>query len=149
MSDQDIYFKTGLSTSAALTTPIAVSSVGPVGPVTVNGIPSEFHINLDNIAKITLGLDPVHLAIDAMPKISLGIDPFDLNVRIKELPSIRAHLPADFSVGLSLLGLELLCVRLCGEAQVITEPYQPNPCEHCGRESRVPVPGPSDAPGRG
>lgn len=139
MSDQDIYFKTGLSTSAAITTPIAVSGVGPVGPVTVAGIPSTFHINIDNIAKITLGVDPVHVALDSLPKISLGIDPFDLNVRLKELPSIRAHLPADFAVGLSLLGLELVCVRLCGEAQVITEPYHPNPCEHCGRQA-IPVP---------
>jgi len=27
--------------------------------------------------------------------------------------------------------MELLSVRLCGQAQVITEPYVPNPCE-CG-----------------
>lgn len=53
-------------------------------------------------------------------------------MRIKEFPNIRAHLPADFTVGLSLLGIELLAVRLCGEAQLITEPYVPNPCEDCG-----------------
>ena len=53
-------------------------------------------------------------------------------MRIKEIPNIRAHLPADFSVGLSLMGMELMCVRLCGEAQVITEPYLPNACERCG-----------------
>jgi hypothetical protein len=28
--------------------------------------------------------------------------------------------------------MELMCVRLCGEAQMITEPYVPNPCERCG-----------------
>jgi hypothetical protein len=26
----------------------------------------------------------------------------------------------------------LFCIRLCGEAQIITEPYRPNPCESCG-----------------
>jgi hypothetical protein len=36
------------------------------------------------------------------------------------------HLPADFKVGVAVLGLELLTVRLCGEAQVITEPYERN-----------------------
>jgi hypothetical protein len=44
--------------------------------------------------------------------------------------------PANFSVGLSVLGLELFCARLCGEAQVITEPYEPNPCEHCGKRGQ-------------
>jgi hypothetical protein len=28
--------------------------------------------------------------------------------------------------------MELLSLRLCGEAQIITEPYEPNPCEICG-----------------
>ena len=79
-------------------------SLGSVGPVTVAGIPDTFHINIDKLPKI------------------------------KEIPNIRAHLPADFTVGLSLLGFELLAVRLCGEAQVITEPYHPNPCEDCGAD---------------
>lgn len=89
-------------------------SLGAIGPLTLAGIPSTFHID-----------------IDKLPKILLGVDPIDLNLRIKEFPNIRGHLPADFSVGLSILGFELLCVRLCGEAQIITEPYHPNPCEIC------------------
>ena len=134
MSDQDIFFKTGLGTSVALTTPISVSGVGPVGPVTVAGIPDTYHINVDKLAKVTIGVDPIHLAVDSLPKISLGVDAIDVSVRLKEIPSIRAHVPADFSVGLSILGMELLCMRLCGEAQVITEPFHPNPCEVCGSE---------------
>jgi hypothetical protein len=134
VSDQDIFFKTGLATNVSLTTPVAinpisvnplsvtpmaVSSIGPVGPVTVAGIPDTFHINIDHL-----------------PKLSIGVDPIEL--RLTELPSIRGHLPADFSVGLSILGIELMCVRLCGEAQIVTEPYRPNPCENCGGEfSRV------------
>lgn len=94
-------------------------SLGAIGPVTVAGIPSTFDINIDKIPKIQLGLDPV------------TINPLDLNLSIKEIPSIRGHLPADFCIGLSIMGVELLSVRLCGEAQIITENYVPNPCERC------------------
>ena len=62
----------------------------------------------------------------------------DVGIRLEKIPDIRGHLPADFSVGLSLLGVELACVRLCGEAQVITEPYRPNPCEVCGERRALP-----------
>ncbi len=117
---------------------VAVTGIGPigsVGPVTVAGIPDHFHISIDKLP-------------DTIPKIQLGIDPLEVKplsiaLSVKEMPSIRGHLPADFTVGLSLLGLELLCVRLCGEAQIITEPYQPNPCERCGETLRpVPLPPP-------
>jgi hypothetical protein len=134
VSDQDIFFKTGLGTSVAITTPVSVSGVGPVGPVTVAGIPDTFHINIDKLDKIAIGVDPVHLAVDSLPKISLGLDAINVSLRLTEIPSIRAHVPADFSVGLSILGMELLCLRLCGEAQVITEPFKANPCERCRDE---------------
>jgi hypothetical protein len=107
-------------------------SLGSVGPVTVAGIPDTFHISIDTLPKIQLGVDPL-----TINPVTLHLDPIDLNMSIKEIPNVRAHLPADFTVGLSLLGIELLAVRLCGEAQMITEPYQPNPCEHCGA-GRVP-----------
>jgi len=93
----------------------------------VSGIPDTFHINIDTLPKIQLGVDPL-----TINPVTLHLDPIDLNMRIKEFPNMRAHLPADFTVGLSLLGIELLAVRLCGEAQLITEPYIPNPCEDCG-----------------
>jgi hypothetical protein len=97
------------------------------GTVKLDGIPNTYHINLDKIAKITLGVDP------------LTIEPLDVAVRLKEFPSIRAHVPANYSVGVSLLGLQLFCIRLCGEAQVITEPYHPNPCELCGASQPTPT----------
>lgn len=103
-------------------------SMGSVGPVTISGIPDTYHINVDNIAKITLGMDPI-----TINPMTVTLNPIDLNLAIKEIPNVRGHLPADFSIGLSLLGVELLCMHLCGEAQVITEPYMPNPCEWCGR----------------
>jgi hypothetical protein len=102
-------------------------SLGTVGPVTVAGIPDTFHIHVEKLPKIQLGIDPL-----TVNPITLRLEPVELNMRIKEIPNIRAHLPADFSVGLSIMGMELMCVRLCGEAQVITEPYHPNPCERCG-----------------
>ncbi|MGH2707938.1 MAG: hypothetical protein ACRDJK_06545, partial [Actinomycetota bacterium] len=68
-----------------------------------------------------------------------------VEIRLTEFPRIRGHLPADFCVGLSVMGIELMNVRLCGEAQIITEPYQPNPCEVCGPAGRR-IPGVSDEP---
>jgi len=110
-------------------------SLGAIGPVTVAGIPSTYDINIDKFPDI-------HIDVDKLPKILLGIDPLeikplDLNLSIKQIPNIRGHLPADFCVGFSVLGMELFSVRLCGEAQVITEPYVPNPCERCGDATLV------------
>jgi hypothetical protein len=102
-------------------------SLGSVGPVTVAGIPSSYTISVQSLPKVTLGIDPI-----TINKVQLGVDPVELRMSVEKIPDIRAHLPADFHVGLSLLGMELMCVRLCGEAQMITEPYVPNPCERCG-----------------
>lgn len=110
--------------------PVEVTKVGAVGPVTVDGIPDTFHIDVQHLPKIQVGLDPV----------TLTVNPVDVGIRLEKIPDIRGHLPADFSVGLSLLGVELACVRLCGEAQVITEPYRPNPCEACGDERATAAP---------
>lgn len=106
---------------------IYVGSVGPVGPVTVDGIPDTYHIDITNIPKINLSIDPLKLTIDP-----LKIEPMDISFRLKEIPSVRAHVPMNYCLGLSLLGIELANLRLCGESQVITEPYKPNPCEVCG-----------------
>jgi hypothetical protein len=103
------------------------------GPVTVTGIPQPFHAAVDSLPDLHISIEKIpaiHLNIDTIPKIQLGIDPVE--IRLTELPSIRGHLPADFCVGLSILGMELMNIRLCGEAQIITEPYKPNPCEVCG-----------------
>ncbi len=112
-------FHTDADLAGSLNT-IVSGSFGSVGPVTLAGIPDTYHINIDKLPKIQLGVDPV------------TINPVTLNLAIKEIPNVRTHLPADFSIGLSLLGMELLCLRICGEAQMITEPYHPNPCERCG-----------------
>jgi hypothetical protein len=102
-------------------------------------IPTSYSFDITNIPTITVDLKPITIE-------PLTINPLEVSVRIKEIPSIRAHIPANFSLGLSVLGYDLACLRLCGEAQVITEPYHPNPCEICGRvhdsPDRTPVPAP-------
>ena len=105
----------------AISTKIS-GSLGAVGPVTVAGIPDTFHIHVEELPKIQLGVDPV------------TINPVKLGISIDRIPNTRIHLPADFKVGLSVLGMELLCIRLCGEAQMVMEPYDPNPCEDCERD---------------
>ncbi len=95
----------------------------------------DVNLAITQLPAISLGvteLPAIELRVTELPKIQLGVDPLDLSLRIKELPSIRAHLPANFKVGLTLLGIDLACIHLCGEAQIITEEYRPNPCEVCG-----------------
>ena len=103
-----------------------------VTPVDLTGLPTNYNIDIGSLPKIQIGLDPITIN-------PITLNPLDIAVRVTEAPSIRAHVPANFTLGFSLLGLQLACIRLCGEAQVITEPYVPNPCEPCGA---VPRPAP-------
>ena len=92
---------------------LKITEVGKVGPVTLAGIPDTYTVGISSLP--------------------------DLNLRIKEIPSLRVHVPANFRLGLSVLGVELAALNLCGEAQIITDPYTPNPCERCGPTvSRIP-----------
>ena len=84
---------------------LRITDIGSVGPVHLAGIPDSYTVSISSLP--------------------------DLNMRIKEIPSIRAHIPASFRLGFSLFGVELASLNLCGEAQIITEPYVPNPCERC------------------
>ena len=83
-----------------------ITDIGPVGPVTLAGIPSSYTVGVTSLP--------------------------DVNLRIREIPSLRVHIPANFRLGFTVMGVELAALHLCGEAQVITEPYVPNPCERCG-----------------
>lgn len=97
------------------------------------GLSGGIGVGITSLPKINVGLDPIKLEI-APVKVELA--PIELGIRIKEIPSVRVHLPVDYRVCVGLLGQELLSVRLCGQAQVITEPYVPNPCE-CGAPIRL------------
>jgi hypothetical protein len=101
-----------------------------VTPVELAGLPTNYHLDIGSLPKIQIGVDPI--TINPITVNPLTLNPLDISVRVKEAPSIRAHVPANFTVGFSVLGIQLACIRLCGEAQVITEPYVPNPCEPCG-----------------
>jgi hypothetical protein len=99
-------------------------------------IPSNYNVNLGGGLGVTVNPSTFHIAIDTIPAIeikpvTLDIKPLDLTLHLKDIPSIRMHLPADFKIGMALFGYELMTMRLCGEAQLITEPYHPNPCEIC------------------
>lgn len=115
-----------------------------VTPVELAGLPTNYHLDIGTLPKIQIGIDPI--TINPITVHPLTLNPLDISVRVKEAPSIRAHVPANFTVGFSLLGLQLVCIRLCGEAQVITEPYVPNPCEPC---SALPLPTPLPVPNTG
>ena len=78
-------------------------------------IPTDFSIRVRELAPIEI--KPIE------------IRPLDLSIRLKEISSVRAHLPLNYKVGLALLGREVACVSLCGQGQFITEPYVPYPCE--------------------
>jgi hypothetical protein len=142
--------------------------LGSVGPVTLSKLQigldaielKKITAGLDPIElkKLTVGLDPIELkkltiGLDPieLKKINVGLDPLEvklapiklglepIDLRLTQFPSIRAHLPADFHVGISFFGHEIIGVRLCGEAQAITEPYVPNPCERCEAPAGLPA----------
>ena len=104
-----------------------------ISPVELNGIPTNFQVDIKSLPKIQIGLDNITIN-------PLTVNPLDVSVAITQIPSVRTHVPAAFTIGFSILGLQLASVRLCGEAQVITEPYVPNPCERCGEAAPVPTP---------
>ena len=106
-------------------------TVGAVGPVTLGGLPNSYTIRVPEIGKVSFGVDPVSSTLTVQP-VRITFDPVEANIAIKSIPSVRAHLPVNYSVCFSVMGIELAAVRLCGEGMVITEPHQPNPCEVCG-----------------
>jgi hypothetical protein len=101
-----------------------------LNPLTLDlsGIPNEYTLSgIPNDYTMSIGGTPNQpIAVNLGP---IEIKPMDFSIRLKEIPSIRAHLPLNYQVCLALFGFELLKLNLCGEGQVITEPYVPNPCE--------------------
>jgi hypothetical protein len=106
-------------------------SFGAVGPVTLGGIPDTYTIRVPTIGKVSVGVDPLDSTVTLKP-VRVTLDPIETRISITAIPSVRAHLPVNYSVCFSVLGVELAAIRLCGEGMVITEPYRPNPCEVCG-----------------
>lgn len=98
---------------------------------------ADFNIRVKEVPTLTLNSN---VAVTQLPDINT-------NVRIKELPEIRTsskidvalteipdtrvHLPVNYNVGLSVLGVCLVSLSWCGEAQVINEKYVPRRMEIC------------------
>ncbi len=119
-----------------------------IDPLTINKLTA----GLDPITvnKLSAAVDPLSIGITQLPKIQIGLDPVQLNLgpiefnlSVKEIPSVRVHLPLHFGFGLKVLGHDVLSAKVAGEAQVITEPYEPNACEHCdghGKKAKAKLP---------
>lgn len=96
-------------------------------------IPDTYSFGVTEFPAITFSVEKlptIALRVEQLPQIRFEVAPVE--IRLTEVPSVRTHLPADFALGFSLWGVEIGALRLCGEAQIITEPYKPNPCETCG-----------------
>jgi hypothetical protein len=91
-------------------------------------------LNVTNVPKLSIGVDPLDVSLRPL---DVSLRPIDLWVGLKEVPRIRGHLPANFSFCVSVFGREIVTLRLCGEAQIITEPYRPSPCEVCSDDQRL------------
>ena len=116
-----------------------------------NGTAFVVDANLDDIRITqfpTINLGEISTRVKEFPRLTVDsnvavtqLPPINTNVAIKELPEIkvaltsipdtRVHLPANFNLGLSVLGICLVNVSLCGEAQIITEKYVPRRMEIC------------------
>jgi hypothetical protein len=110
----------------------------------MDGFPTQFGLGVTAMPKLGIGMDPVSVAVKELPKITVAVDPVtikpvDVNLAITRIPDVRAHLPANFTVGMKVFGIEVFSVRLTGEAQLITEPYTPNPCEEAAHPVTRPV----------
>lgn len=94
------------------------------------GLDVDLDGNLDVSIPTSYRIDiPTEFAIRVQELAPIEIKPLDLSLRLKEIPSVRGHLPLNYKIGFNLLGREIACIHLCGQGMVITEPYQPYPCE--------------------
>ena len=94
---------------------------------------------------LPLEIKPLVMSMELKPlAMSMEVKPLDMSFRLKEVPSVRAHFPVDYKVCFGFLGLELASIRFCGQAQIISEPYVPNPCEL--RVQRLVQPDPQTPP---
>ena len=98
---------------------------------------ADFNIRVKEVPTLTLNSN---VAVTQLPEINSNVSIKELpeirtssklDVAITEIPETRVHLPANYSIGLSVLGVCLVNLSLCGEAQVITEKYVPRRMEIC------------------
>ena len=105
----------------------------------MGGIPSQYTVDLDLVSPVDLTGIPSSFEITSLPKIQIGMDPItvnplDVSVRIKEVPSLRTHVPAHYTVGFSIFGFQLACGQRTyvlknvgrGERIITSDPLVPN-----------------------
>ena len=93
------------------------------------------NIHVKEIPRIEFALKEmpqVDVAVKEIPRIEFAVKELpQIDIAIKEIPSTRTHVPSHYDLGLSILGLEVLRLSLCGETQFITEKYVPRRAEAC------------------
>jgi hypothetical protein len=116
------------------TNPVATLMLGdPTKPLTtlVEGDPTKPVTTLmlgDPTKPLTTLIEgdrtkPVALSIEHIPRI-------ELSAEIGMKPT-RIHNPVYLNFCMSLFGLEILSLALCGESMTVIEPYHPHKTESC------------------
>lgn len=85
-------------------------------------------LETDNKHKLT-GDTKEPIATDSKVEI-MNLPRFTLQ-DIKDMQKVRMHIPNYTNLSFKLFGVEMMSICMNGEAQVITEPYVPNPQERC------------------
>lgn len=92
----------------------------------------ELVSRVKELPRIELADINTNISVKEMPRIEIEASTAStLDVSIKEIPDVRAHLPAHYNLGISIFGVEVINFSLCGESQVITEKYVPRRMELC------------------
>jgi hypothetical protein len=90
---------------------------------------------LKEIPQINVGVKEmprIEFAVKELPRIEFALKELPpINIALTDVPDIRAHIPAQYDLGLSVFGIEILKLSLCGESQIITEKYEPRRAEAC------------------
>jgi hypothetical protein len=81
------------------------------------------------VATLLIGDRNQPVATDSKVEI-LNLPRFTLQ-DIKDMMKVRVRIPNYSQVCFKVMGLELFCICVNGEGQVITEPYVPNAAERC------------------
>lgn len=99
--------------------------------LSVDSLP-EFVSRVKELPRLELGDINTNIRVKEIPRIEIDANTRStLDLSIKEIPDVRAHLPAHYNLGISIFGVEVVNFSLCGESQVITEKYVPRRMELC------------------
>jgi len=113
--DIDLSSSSNINLGGSMTTKMTLD------PITIR--PLEVDMGLDNV-NVDMGLDnvKVDMGLDKV-KVDMGLDNINvcMSFAIKEFPSMRMHMPMDYSFGIKLFGMEMLGFSICGKSMIVTE----------------------------